>query len=131
MAWSAIIPIIAAIAGSLMGNKGSGDSSGMDLENQRRTAELMNNQMRRMYLQNPLFEETNQLARALLPKSSKPANYHLYNFEGTQVGSTEVGGVPTPTEPEQPQSADALSQAVGMMASGIKPMEQAQLFRRR
>ena len=134
MAWSALIPVIAALAGGMFGRSSGSSSSGQQVSGTAldpQMMELLNEQRMRMRLQNPLFEEVNTLMRSLMPKGARPTSYVLPSNITTTPPPIENTD-PTPQDPNpQVGRPDApLSQAVRMMASGISPMQQAKLFRR-
>ena len=136
-AWAALIPAIVSLASMFKGgsdSSGSGISGAGPLDPQ--IMEMLNEQRMRMRLQNPLYEEATQLMRSLMPRGAKPASYMLpgaVNPEPAPLPDRRIPEQPPPGDrnPRVPKDGlDGVSQAVQMMASGISPIQRAQLFRR-
>lgn len=133
-AWSSLIPLLAMVP-SLFGGGGGGSSTSISgsgyLDPQ--ILEMLNEQRMRQRLQNPLYEEVTQLARALMPKSAKPTTYQLPGVvtpDPPPVPERRTPGGGGGPQPRVPPTDNTLSQAVQMMASGLGPINQAKLYRR-
>jgi hypothetical protein len=148
MAWSALIPVIAALAGGMFGRSSSGSSSSGSMSPSvldPQMMELLNEQRMRQRLQNPLFEETTQLMRSLMPKGARPTSYVLPS-NITSSPEPLPNTDPTPQDPNPPASMPSswqgasgmsgaqgtpdIARAIQMLSGGLSPFTKAQLFRR-
>ena len=126
-----IISIIAGMMGGMAGGGSSSGSNGYNLQLQQQMGEMLNEQRMRMRLQNPLYEETQQLMRSLMPRGAKPTSYVLpSNIVQNPEPPPNLDPTPQDPNPQSSMPSNAMSQAVRMMASGISPIQQAKLFRR-
>jgi hypothetical protein len=105
------IPILMSLLGGLF-NRG-GESGGMSATQQNLMDAALRMQNNRMLLQNPLYEEATQLARALLPRSARPSSYALTGIN-SPVG-TEGGGR------QRPSDAEVIGTAVRRGTQGTSP----------
>ena len=133
-AWSALIPVVTALAGGLFGRSSGSSSSSGQMTNSAldpQMMEMLNEQRMRMRYQNPLFEEVNTLMRSLMPRSAKPASYVLpSNINTTPPPIENTDPTPQDPNPQVGYPDNPTARAVRMMASGISPIQQAKLFRR-
>jgi len=133
--WSTILPVIASLAGGMLAGRGSGSggSSWEDQYNKIMQNQILQNAVNRMWLDNPLYEEANTLARRLLPKSARPTNYRL--FQGNPATPpSDGGGGPNPNPSPGPGPGEAFGSrlaALRALGSGVPgPLTKADLFRR-
>ena len=114
---SAIAAIIAALAAMFGGRSGDANTSGLDPTQQATANEVLQTQLGRMQVQNPLYEQATHLASALLPRSAMPSAYAL--TQRPSFSGPNTGFVPGSNGSEPPASGGSGRGGAGRPGGGI------------